>query len=63
MNGKKTQGKDTPFCTVAEAARRTGLSMYFFRNGIRDGSIPHIRSGRSIFVDLEKWREMRMQEA
>ena len=31
-----------PFQTIPEAARLTGLSQYFIRNGCRAGTVPHI---------------------
>lgn len=62
MNVKKASQEGTPFCSISEAARRTGLSTYFFRQGVKDGSIPHIKSGRSIFVNLAKWNEEVMKK-
>ena len=34
--------RGTPFQTIPEAARSTGLSQYFIRNGCRAGTVPHI---------------------
>lgn len=34
-----------PFMKIDEACQVTGLSKWFLRRGIRDGSIPHITSG------------------
>ena len=35
----------TPFQKIPEACKTTGLSKYFLRNGCKDGTIPHVRSG------------------
>lgn len=41
-----------PFQKIAEASKTTGLSQYFLRQGCRDGSIPHIRSGRTFLINV-----------
>lgn len=43
----------TPFQKISEAARTTGLSQYFIRNGCKDGTIPCIRSGTAYLVDVD----------
>ena len=30
----------------------TGLSRYFLRNGCKDGSIPHIKSGGVYYINI-----------
>lgn len=35
----------TPFLTIKEACAVTGLSQFFLRRGVRDGSIPHVTVG------------------
>lgn len=62
MNTKKPTNEPTPFCSIDEAARRTGLSTYYFRQGVKEGTIPYLRSGRSIFINLAKWKEEVMKE-
>lgn len=42
----------TPFQKIPEAARSTGLSTYFLRRGVRDGSVPHIKSGTVYLVNV-----------
>ena len=42
----------TPFQKISEASKTTGLSQYFFRQGCRDGSIPHIKSGTVYLVNV-----------
>lgn len=37
---------------ITDAARTTGLSCYFIRNGCKAGTIPHIRSGMTYYVNI-----------
>lgn len=41
-----------PFQKINEAVRTTGLSAWFLRKGCRDGSIPCVWSGRTIYVNV-----------
>lgn len=41
-----------PFQKIPEAARSTGLSTYFLRRGVRDGSVPHVKSGTVYLVNI-----------
>lgn len=54
MNKRKCNGTtaQTPFVSVADACRITGLSAYYLRNGCNAGTIPHVRSGRAIYIKL-----------
>ena len=53
----------TPYQKITEACRTTGLSRDFLRKGCKDGSVPHIMSGPTYYIDvpalLEKLREQR----
>lgn len=53
----------TPYQKIPEACHTTGLSQYFLRKGCKDGSVPHIMSGPTYYIDvpalLEKLREQR----
>lgn len=42
----------TPFQKIPEACKTTGLSQYFLRKGCKDGSIPHVRSGQTYYIDV-----------
>ena len=42
----------TPFQKIPEACKTTGLSQYFLRKGCKDGSIPHIKSGPTYYVNV-----------
>lgn len=41
-----------PFQKIPEACETTGLSQYFLRRGCRDGTVPHVRSGRTYLVNV-----------
>lgn len=41
-----------PFQKIAEASKTTGLSQYYLRNGCRDGSVPHIKSGTVYLINV-----------
>lgn len=41
-----------PFQKIAEACKTTGLSQYFLRQGCKDGTIPHIRSGSTYYINV-----------
>lgn len=49
-----------PFQKIPEACKTTGLSQYFLRQGCKNRTIPHIKSGTVYFIDvpalLEKLR-------
>ena len=41
-----------PFQKITDAVKTTGLSAYFLRQGCRDGTIPHVRSGSVYFINI-----------
>jgi len=41
-----------PFQKIAEACKTTGLSQYFLRQGCRNGTIPHIKSGGVYYINV-----------
>ena len=41
-----------PFQKITEAVQTTGLSAFFLRKGCRDGTVPHIKSGTTYFVNV-----------
>ena len=57
MSAKYEMKISKPFMTIAEAAKVTGISQYYIRNGCKDGSIPHIKSGRTYLVCVPKMLE------
>lgn len=49
MNATNT---GTPFQKIREACVTTGLSQFYLRNGCKDGSIPHIKSGGVYYINV-----------
>ena len=47
----------TPFMKIKDAARVTGLSRYYLRNGCKDGSVPHVKSGTVYLVNVPRLLE------
>ena len=48
--------KDGPrFVTVNTAAKISGLSPRWIRDKIKQGEVPHITSGPTVYVDLPVW--------
>lgn len=41
-----------PFQKITEACKTTGLSQYFLRQGCKDGTVPHIRSGSTYYINV-----------
>lgn len=52
MGGKRIENKDAPFQIISNASAITGLSQTFLRRGCRDGSVPHIKSGTTYYVNV-----------
>lgn len=44
--------RTTPFQKIPDACKSTGLSMYFLRKGCKEGTVPHIKSGTTYFVNV-----------
>lgn len=41
-----------PFQKIREACATTGLSQFYLRNGCKNGSIPHIKSGGTYYINI-----------
>ena len=48
----------TPFQTIREAVRLTGLSERYMRKLHHDGKLPHVMSGNRVLVNVPKLMEM-----
>lgn len=48
----KKKNLDAPFLKIKDACKVTGLSQFYLRNGCKDGSIPHIKSGNVYFINV-----------
>ena len=44
--------QQTPYQKIKEACRTTGLSQYFLRQGCKAGTIPHIKSGPTYYINM-----------
>ena len=55
-NRIEIEGKEemptVPFQKIAEACKTTGLSQYFLRQGCKDGTIPHVKSGGVYYINI-----------
>ncbi|MCF0137967.1 MAG: hypothetical protein HUJ66_06365 [Oscillospiraceae bacterium] len=43
---------DAPFQKIKDACRTTGLSMHYLRSGCKDGTVPHILSGSTYYINV-----------
>ena len=41
-----------PFQGIAQACKTTGLSMYYLRKGCKDGTVPHVKSGKVYLINV-----------
>lgn len=48
----KMETKGTPFQRIPEACASTGLSQFYLRNGCKDGTVPHIKSGTTYYINV-----------
>ena len=46
---------ETPFCTISEAAKRSGLAQGYIRQLARRGEIPMVRVGRIYRINYDKF--------
>ena len=44
----------TPFMKIGAASMATGLSQYFLRQGCKNGTVPHIKSGSTYLINIPK---------
>ena len=53
MNTPELRAREfPPFQKIADAVQTTGLSAFYLRNGCKDGTVPHIRSGLVLYVNV-----------
>lgn len=43
---------DKPFQKIPKASQTTGLSQNFLRNGCKNGTCPHIKSGNTYYINI-----------
>ena len=46
-----------PFMTIKEACAFTGLSTYYLRSGVKDGTIPHLMAGSKYLINIHQLME------
>lgn len=42
----------TPFQKIPEACKTTGLSQYYLRKGCKNGTVPHVMSGPTYYINV-----------
>lgn len=57
MKKRLQANPDAPFQRIPDACRITGLSMYYLRNGCKDGTVPHVKSGTTYMVNVPELLE------
>lgn len=43
---------ETPYMKIPDACKATGISQYFLRAGVKANTVPHIRSGRTYYINV-----------
>ena len=61
MQGKNTVS-ETTFCSVREAAARSGLSVYLWRQLVTQGKVPFLKSGNKYYIDYPTAMETLREE-
>jgi hypothetical protein len=57
-DNKREEAREmTPFQKIPEACKTTGLSQYYLRKGCKDGSIPHVKSGPTYYINVPELLE------
>lgn len=54
---KANANTTAPFQKITAAARITGLGTYMLRLGCKDGSIPHVKSGTTFYINIPRLLE------
>ena len=49
---RKAEKTVKPFQKIPEACKTTGLSQYYLRKGCKAGTIPHVRSGPTYYINI-----------
>ena len=50
--GERRKRLMVPFQKIAEACKNTGLSQYYLRQGCKNGTVPHVKSGGVYYVNV-----------
>ena len=52
-----------PFQKIPDACRITGLSQYYLRQGCKAGTVPHVKSGPTYYINVPALLEKLGREA
>lgn len=44
--------ENTTFMKIEDACKTTGLSQYYLRTGCKNGTVPHVKSGKVYYVNV-----------
>lgn len=55
---KKPYDRNAPFQKITDACRTTGLSRDYLRNGVRNGTIPSVKSGKVCYINIPAFLAM-----
>ena len=44
--------QNTTFMKIEDACKATGLSQYYLRSGCKNGTVPHVKSGKVYYVNV-----------
>ena len=55
--------RNAPYQGIAQASFVSGMSQYYIRQGILNGTIPHIRSGNKYLVNVPAFIEQLNQQS
>ena len=58
MKRDKVYDSKSPFQTIPDATRTTGLSQYYLRTGCVKGTVPHIKCGMKYMINVPALLEM-----
>ena len=47
-----SSSNQTPFMSIHDAAKETGLSRFYLRNACRSGECPHVMSGNKYMINV-----------
>lgn len=52
-----------PFQSIEQACKTTGLSQYYLRKGCKEGTVPHRKSGKKYYIDINALLSQGVTEA
>lgn len=52
MHSFPVPGAMPPYQRIPDACKTTGLSQHFLRQGCKTGTVPHIRSGTTYYINI-----------